>query len=131
VDDRLGKVSVSSWMGWSTARGCRGGDLLEAHRATMSPVRMVSRSSRLFACINKRRPRRSFFMPFVVFTTVVALFEGARVDAQVRQLTDVGVGHDLEGQRREGLVVAGLALDDVFFAGLGALGRRRSTGEGR
>ena len=67
--------------------------------ATMSPVRMVSRSSRLLACISRSRPRRSFFDALGRVDDGVTLFEGARVDAQVRQLADVGVGHDLEGQR--------------------------------
>ena len=34
-----------------------------------------------------------------------------RVDAEVDELADVGVGHDLERQRRERLVVVGLALE--------------------
>ena len=34
----------------------------------------------------------------------VAGLEPARVDAEVRQLADVRVGHDLEGERRERLV---------------------------
>ena len=35
--------------------------------------------------------------------------ERARVDAEVGELADVGVGHDLEGERRERLGVVGLA----------------------
>ena len=35
--------------------------------------------------------------------------ELTRVDAEVGELADVGVGHDLEGQRRERLVVGGVA----------------------
>ncbi len=36
--------------------------------------------------------------------------KSAGVDAEVGQLADVRVGHDLERQRREGLAVVGLAL---------------------
>ncbi len=51
----------------------------------------------------------------------VARLERAGVDAEVRQLADVRVGHDLEGERRERrlrvgrphLVVAGLRVDPV------------------
>ena len=39
------------------------------------------------------------------------LAQGARVDPQVGELADERVGHDLEGQRREGRGVVGRALD--------------------
>ena len=39
-----------------------------------------------------------------------AFLELARVDAEVGELADVGVGHDLEGERGEGLGVGGFAL---------------------
>ena len=43
----------------------------------------------------------------------------ARVHAHVGQLAQVRVGHDLEGESRKRLVIAGLARDDlVFLAGL-------------
>ena len=41
------------------------------------------------------------------------LGQGARVDAQVGELADVGVGHDLERESRERLGVVGLALHRV------------------
>ena len=54
-----------------------------------------------------------------------ALGQGARVDPQVGELADVGVGHDLEGQGRERGRVVGRALDlDALLAGDGAHGRR-------
>ena len=46
---------------------------------------------------------------------LAALVERAAVDPEVRELADVGVGHDLEGQRGERLVVVGLALE-LFVA---------------
>ena len=49
--------------------------------------------------------------------------ELAGVDAEVGELADVGVGHDLERERREGLVVGGLAHDRVAV-GVHALDRR-------
>ena len=39
-----------------------------------------------------------------------AFLELARVDAEIGELADVGVGHDLEGEGREGSAVAGFAL---------------------
>ena len=39
-----------------------------------------------------------------------ARLELARVDAEVGELADEGVGHDLEGERRERLGVVGVAL---------------------
>ena len=47
-----------------------------------------------------------------------ARLERARVHAEVGELTDERVGHDLEGQRREGRVVGGGALDDVVGLGV-------------
>ena len=63
--------------------------------------------------------------------------QATRVHAQVGQLAQVGVGHDLERERREGLGVAGLALDDdVLVAHLVALDasdveRARQVGDDR
>ena len=53
--------------------------------------------------------------PVVGVDDLRALLERARVDPEVRELADVGVGHDLERQRRERLVVGRLALD-LFVA---------------
>ena len=52
-----------------------------------------------------------------------ALLERARVDAEVRELA-VGVGDDLERERGERLVLAGLALDRLLALHVGALRRR-------
>ena len=62
---------------------------------------------------------------------LVALVEGARVDAEVGEPTDVGVAHDLERQRREGLVVGRLALGRLALGGLARQPGGRSTGDGR
>ena len=43
--------------------------------------------------------------------------ERPRVDAEVGEATDVGIGHDLEGESRERQRVVGCALD--LLAGLG------------
>ena len=56
---------------------------------------------------------------------LVALVERAGVDAEVGEPTDVGVAHDLERQRREGLVVGRLALGRLA---LGGLARRPAGG---
>ena len=76
-------------------------------RGDVAGRRPRSISSRLLACICSRRPMRSF-LPVVAFSTWSRL-DLARVDAEERQLADVRVGHDLEHERRERLVVARLA----------------------
>ena len=50
--------------------------------------------------------------------------ELARVDAEVGELADVGVAHDLERQRGERLVVVGLALEVVLELDVETLDRR-------
>ena len=50
-------------------------------------------------------------LPFVELSTEVPVGEGARVDAEERELTDERVGHDLEGERGKRLFVVGAALD--------------------
>jgi hypothetical protein len=54
---------------------------------------------------------------------VGAGLEHARVDPGEGQGADVGVGHDLEGQRGEGLVVGGVALDVLARLRVRALDR--------
>ena len=54
-------------------------------------------------------------LPLVALSTDVPVDERAGVDAEERELTDERVGHDLEGQRRERLLVVGLALDEGAF----------------
>ncbi len=88
--------------------------------ATMSPVKATSRSSWLLACIWRMRPTRSL-RSLVVLSTRGALLERARVDAEVGELAHVRVGHDLEGQAGEGLVVVGgLALELLVALGVDA-----------
>ena len=50
--------------------------------------------------------------------------EVAGVDAEVGQLADERVGHDLEGERRERLAVIGVAHDDLVGLRVQALDRR-------
>ena len=52
-------------------------------------------------------------LPLVRVEHACAGLEHAGVDAEEGELADVRVGHDLEGQRRERLVVGGLALQLV------------------
>ena len=54
----------------------------------------------------------------------VAGLELARVDAEVRQLADVRIGHHLERERGERLVVGGLARQLVLRARVDAVDRR-------
>ena len=86
--------------------------------AAMSPARTSLISSRLLACICSRRPMRSLLALGRVVDRVARL-EHARVHAEERQLADVRVGHDLERQRGERLVVVGAARGR-----LAVLGRR-------
>ena len=68
----------------------------------------------------RMRPTRSL-RPVAGVEHAAAALELARVDADVGELADERVGHDLEGQGREGLVVVGesvgravlVALDDL------------------
>ena len=61
---------------------------------------------------------------------VGARVELAGVDAEVGQLADERVGHDLEGERREGGVQARLALGRLARLGIGA-GHRRHVDRAR
>src|SRR5690606_33235451 len=54
-----------------------------------------------------------------------ALLEDPRVDAEVGELADVGVGHDLEGEAAERLVVGRLALELLVALHVHALDRRQ------
>ena len=81
-------------------------------------------SSRWFACICRMRPMRSL-RSFVELVTCEPARSTPRVDAQVGEPADVGVGHDLERERRERLAVVGTALDVlVLLEGEVALDRR-------
>ncbi len=68
--------------------------------AAISPAPISSRSSRWFACIWRMRPIRSV-LPVRRVEDAVAGLELAAVDAEVGELADVRVGHDLERERRE------------------------------
>ena len=69
------------------------------------------------------RPTRSF-LSFVALSTGRPRPELARVDAEVRELADVRVAHDLEREGRERLVVGRGALDRLAGLQLDALDRR-------
>ena len=78
--------------------------LLRPRPATMSPAYDDVDVLAWLACMRRMRPMRSLRSLRGV-VDLRALLERARVDAEVRELA-VGVGHDLERQRRERLVVA-------------------------
>ena len=92
--------------------------------ATMSPAKTASMSSRSLACIWRMRPMRSL-VPVRRVEDLAALLERAGVDPEVGELADVGVGHDLEGEGRERLVVGGLALELLVALEVHALGGRQ------
>ena len=54
-------------------------------------------------------------LPLVALSTEVPVGQRAGIDAEEGELTDERVGHDLERERRERLLVVGLALDDGAF----------------
>ena len=118
VDDRLGELErLEQDRVVRVAQGVAGGGLLEAHRGhdvagedgvvvlAVVGVHLQDAADPLLAA------------SLVELTTVDALGQGARVDPQVGELADVGVGHDLEGQGGEGLGVVGLALDGLALGG--------------
>ena len=71
-------------------------------------------------------------LPVVVFSDLVALLQLARVDADVGELADVRVGHDLEGERRERLVDRRAARELVLRARVDAVRpAARRAGYGR
>ena len=114
----------------SSTIGCAGSQsvspvvvFLRPTAATMSPANTPSLSSRWLACIWRMRPTRSF-LSLVALSTAAARAELARVDAEVGELADVGVAHDLERERRERLVVVGGALDRLTGLDVDALDRR-------
>ena len=83
------------------AQRVAGRGLLEADgRRRCRPRRSPRCSSRWFACIIRMRPTRSV-RPVIAFSTRPPALELAGVDAEVGELADVRVGHDLEGERRE------------------------------
>ena len=106
-------------------QGVTGVNLLETHGSNnVSGADGVD----VLALVGVHQEEASKTLLLVTFGGVVngvTLFQGARVHAKVGQLTDVGVGHDLKCQRREGLSVIGVALEDIFLARLGALGWRK------
>ena len=59
---------------------------------------------------------------------LVALGEGARVDPEEGELADVGVGHDLEREGRERLLVGELAGELLVFLERHAVDRREVGG---
>ena len=76
--------------------------------AAMSPARTSLISARSLACICSRRPMRSF-LPRTEVSTVSPELQHAGIHADERQLADERVGHDLERERGERLVVDRLA----------------------
>ena len=95
----------------------------------MSPARASLTSSRWLACINSMRPMRSRWFLTVLSTWSPAV-EDPRIDADEGQRSDKRVGHDLESEAGERLVVRGVALDRLVGAHLdapiaGDIGRRR------
>ncbi len=90
--------------------------------AAMSPAPISSRSSRWLACIWRMRPIRSV-LPFVVLRTRSPALTAARVDAEVRQLADVWIRHDLEGQGGERRIGIGVARQLLLGLRVEALDR--------
>ena len=78
--------------------------------AAMFPQVTSLTSSRLFACMLRRRPIRSRF-PLTRVVDRRARLDLPGVDPEVGERADERVVHDLESQRREGLGVAWAALD--------------------
>ena len=75
------------------------------------------------------RPTRSL-LSLGRIENIGARFERARIDAHERKLADVLVGHDLEDERRERVLVIGLALDLSPFLSTPSTAAM-SSGDGR
>ena len=120
-----GNSSDSSTIGCArVAERVAGAGVLEADAGDdVAGVDGVDVVLSVLACISRRRPTRSL-LPRAGVEDLVALVERARVDPEVGELADVGVGHDLEGQGRERLLVVGLALELLVALEVHALDRR-------
>ena len=106
----------------AVAQRVAGGRVLEAEAGHDVAGQATSRSSRWLACISRMRPSRSALLLDRV-VDLVALVDGARVDAEVRQLAE-RVGDDLERQRGERGLLVGLAGDVLVALDVGAVRRR-------
>ena len=72
--------------------------------AAISPARTSFNSSREFACICNTRPIRSFLSRTELYTASPA-FKNPGIHPEEGQVTDEGVGSNLERQRRKRLIV--------------------------
>ena len=97
--------------------------------AAMSPVNTASTSSRLVG-VHLEDAADALLVAVGGVDDRAALLQRAGVDAEVGELADVGVGHDLEGERRERLVVGRLALELLVALDVHALGGRQVDGAG-
>ena len=77
-----------------------GGDITGVHGVDLFPV----------VGVHLQDPADPFPLALGGVEHIGAGIEGAGIDAEEGQLPDIGVGHDLEGQRRKGLVVAGFPV---------------------
>ena len=126
-----GNCSDSSTIGlWKSQSVSPVRDALRPTTAAMSPASISSISSRLFACIWSSRPIRSF-LPGRRVDHLLAGLRAARVDAHVGEVADVLVGHQLEHERGERLVVVGLALHGSPVFGCVPSTGGTSSGDGR
>ena len=132
MDDRLGEHQVLQLnrLG-GVAQGITGGDLFEADRSDD-----VARADGVEVLAVVRVHQQQTAQALLLgapgrIDDGVTLVQGARIDAQEGQLTHKGVGHDLKGQRGEGLGVVGLAEHLVLLARLGAVRRRQVDRRGQ
>ena len=113
-DDRLRERLASRMTGASASHSVS--PVVASFRpmtATMSPARIASMSSRLLACIWKMRPILSL-LPLVALSDRGAGLSACRSRRGRRSACRSRSVDDLERQRRERLVVLGVALDDLL-----------------
>ena len=101
-DDGAGRVAQGV-AGAAVLDADRGGDVAGADAVEVDPV----------VGVHLEYAAHPLLGPGAGVEHLAALAEGAAVDPEIGELADVGVGHDLEGQRGEGLGVAGPAGDLV------------------
>jgi hypothetical protein len=114
----------SSTIGWRGSQSVSPVDtVFRPTTATMSPAKASGISWRLLACIWSSRPTRSLRSSAHV-QHLLARLHAARVHAQVAQVPDVLVAHQLEDERENGSLSSALRVRGSPASGVGALHRR-------
>ena len=130
LDDRIGKFhALQHHRVVGVAQRVAGGGVLEAGEShDVAGARLFD----VFAMIGMHQQHAADALAVILdrIQHHRARHQHARIDAHEGERADEGIGHDLEGESGEGLVVGGLADDDFLGSHLhaidgGDVGRRR------